>query len=111
AAFTPSASQMTIAPRTSERITINFVPAQATGFSGSLRISSNDPDEAVLQVPLTGTGLIPPEVGLNPASFDETLLSGGRVTRTLTLRNDGGSDLDFAITSEGPSAGLLPVEA
>src|SRR5204863_7182869 len=58
-----------------------------------------------------GTGLVPPELSLSPASFHETLLSGGRVARTLTVRNDGGSDLDFAITTEGPSAGLLPVES
>src|SRR5204863_5438969 len=93
-AFTPSISQVTIAPRTSERITLDFVPAQATGYSGSLRISSNDPDEAVVQVPLNGTGLVPPELSLSPASFHETLLSGGRVARTLPARNDGLVDPD-----------------
>jgi hypothetical protein len=111
AAYTPSISQLSIPPRTSERITVNFVPGQAIAFAGALRISSNDPDEAVVQIPLTGNGLVPPNLGMSPTSFQETLLSGGRVTRTLTVRNDGGSQLDYAITLDGPAAGLLPVEA
>ena len=108
-AFTPSVTQLSIAPRTFQRITVNFEASQAIGYSGTLRIESDDPDEAVLQVPLTGTGLVPPELTLSPTSFDETLLSGARVSRTLTVRNDGGSDLDYAITIEGSAIATLPV--
>ncbi|MFA6720949.1 MAG: C25 family cysteine peptidase [Candidatus Cloacimonadaceae bacterium] len=48
---------------------LTFAPTQAIAYNGSLQISSNDPDEANLQLPLSGSGfelsLVPPAVSVS----------------------------------------------
>lgn len=48
---------MEVAPGASFDITIRFSPAHTGTQSGSLRITSNDPDKEVLSVSLTGEGI------------------------------------------------------
>jgi hypothetical protein len=48
---------------------LTFAPTQAIAYNGSLQISSNDPDEVNLQLPLSGSGfelsLVPPAVSVS----------------------------------------------
>ena len=62
-----------------------------------LTISSNDPDSPSFDVPLSGTGVIPPDISTSPTSVSATLPIPATTTQTLTVHNDGGSNLDFVV--------------
>jgi hypothetical protein len=66
-------------------------------FNANVTISSNDPDEPTLTVPVTSTVIIAPDIGTTPEAFVLTVESGETISDTLTIANGGGSDLDFYI--------------
>ncbi|HXV12710.1 MAG TPA: choice-of-anchor D domain-containing protein [Candidatus Krumholzibacteria bacterium] len=67
---------------------------------GVLSMTSNDPDHPRYAVPLFGEGIEPPVIAVAPASFDEELFTGASATHTLTIGNDGATELDFEIVLE-----------
>ncbi len=91
-------------------IEVQFNPAGLAGpVSATLLISSNDPDDAVREVLLTGT--VPPTEQdiVVPGSVDR-----GRITSLdifdLTITNGGGSDLTISgVSFTGPNAGAFSV--
>ncbi len=107
AEFVPSAPSLTIPPRSGMSISVAFAPSQAQAYSGSLTFTSDDPDEGSLLVPLQGVGLLPPVVGVSPPSFSETLRSGTSASQILTIRNTGGSSLDFEIAVHNDVAAAM----
>ena len=82
-------------PNASQIVTVTWTPSLLGPFFGSLTILSDDAGEPSILVPVTGNGVEPPEVVLNPSSFEETLFTGQKVRRTLSVTNTGGSDLDI----------------
>jgi hypothetical protein len=65
-----------------------------------LRITSNDPDEASVEVPVhvrVDTVLFS-EIGLSQDSFQVAVGYGDSLTRSLTISNTGLGDLDFTVT-------------
>lgn len=76
-------------------VTVQFTPSAAGTRLGALTVTSDDPDEAALTIPLAGTALIPPVVGASPGSFSTALPPAGTRTKVLTIRNSGGSDLHW----------------
>jgi len=86
-------------------LTVTFAPTMAGVRAGSLDISSDDPDEPVLSVPLSGMGLVPPEMNVDPPAIITALAPGGSRTKTLTISNDGGSDLVWTSGLLGISGG------
>lgn len=83
--FCPERGALTATPRPSD---------------GDLVLASDDPDHPTVSVSLSGAALDPPVVSVTPASFDESLFTGATATRTLTLSNDGASELDFELALE-----------
>ncbi|MBE0565955.1 MAG: choice-of-anchor D domain-containing protein [Krumholzibacteria bacterium] len=85
-----------LGPTQSLIVTVGFV-ASATGpREGVLSLASNDPDQPVVEIALTGIGLEPPVAGVTPASLAASLLTGQQETQALTVSNTGNSDLTFA---------------
>lgn len=76
---------------------VTFNPPDAAAHPASLTIASNDPDTPGLVVPLTGAGIVAPDVDAQPASLSATLPIPGTQTQTLTVHNTGGSDLNFVV--------------
>jgi len=76
-------------------VDVTFAPMSAGSLMGSLDITSDDPDEATFSVPLSGSGLVPPEIDVDPTSISTALPPGGSRTKTLTITNNGGSDLTW----------------
>jgi hypothetical protein len=75
-------------------------------------LASDDPDEAVVTVALAGRGLVPPDIDVSPDSLGAELLAGGQATRTLTVFNNGGSDLTFQLWVAGAiPANSVPIAA
>jgi hypothetical protein len=80
--------------------------ASALGVSsGTLSIATNDPAHPVLYVAVTGEGVVAPGIEVTPDSLSATLNTDKTSTATLTVKNTGGSALEFsvAVTSDAPA--------
>lgn len=106
----------------SDALLITFTPSGAGERTATLTITSNDADETSFEVPLTGEGLVEPEIAVeapaavslesgNSYSFGSSVI-GSDTARTFTIRNTGNADLsgldvilggaqaaDFAVTT------------
>ncbi|MGA8728352.1 MAG: choice-of-anchor D domain-containing protein, partial [Terracidiphilus sp.] len=85
-------------------VSVVFVPAAAGTQTGMLTVSDLQKTQTV---PLSGTGLLPPVIAVNPTSliFPSQQMGAASVPLTLTVSNGGGapmSNVGFQIT--GPSA-------
>ena len=82
-------------------LTLRWTPSGACApCSGTLGVSSDDPDAPVLDVPLSGTGLVPPEVAVSPNELKAALATtlgptALTTTKKLVISNTGGSDLTW----------------
>ncbi|MCF7810989.1 choice-of-anchor D domain-containing protein, partial [bacterium] len=94
--------EIVINPNDSYELEVSFVPEENGDFEGTLSISSNDPDEAVVDIALTGTGVSPViTVDSEELDFGEVEINNARAM-TLTIGNEGNGDLTISdITVEG----------
>jgi hypothetical protein len=97
-----------VAPSTEIDVLLTF---DATGlmpgaiYTTVLRVSSDDPDEPQLDVPVTLT-LTAPDITVEPGMLVVTLDPGDTATRTLTVGNVGVADLNWSLV-EVTMAGWL----
>jgi len=74
-------------------IILRFAPAATGPFGGSFGIPSNDPDESLVNVALSGTG-IQQDITITPMSIDfGAVEKGASSDETITVRNDGTAEL------------------
>ena len=113
-----------IAPGQTHTVHVLFAPTTAGAHSATLRIVSDDANEATTDVPLSGTGvLVPvPEITVTPASHDygPLVINSQSASQSFEIRNDGTADLqvtsisvvgasaDFSITSGAGAVTLGP---
>ncbi len=102
--FVPSAAAAVVPPHSSVTMALDFAPEAPGPASGTLTIASDDPDEGTVTVPLSGEGVIPPDIEATPDAFNESLVTGASVTRTLSIDNVGGSDLTWGTTATASDA-------
>ncbi|RMF62199.1 MAG: choice-of-anchor D domain-containing protein, partial [Calditrichaeota bacterium] len=89
----------TIAAGESLTVAINFTPTSEGAKSASLAISSNDPDEAALNVALQGSGGLP-DISVTPTAYSYgTVTIGQTATHGFTITNAGTFDLEVATIS------------
>ncbi len=129
-AITTPLTATTLTPTvTSAGLLITFTPSGNGARSALLTITSNDADEASFEIPLTGTGLIQPEIEVDSTTaanlqsheanydFGSGILNAG-IARTFTIRNtgnaalsslnvtvDGTNSSDFTVTTQ-PAASI-----
>ncbi|MBC8186154.1 choice-of-anchor D domain-containing protein [candidate division KSB1 bacterium] len=84
--FNVSATQFTITPENQQTVQINFTPDNVQTETGTLTITSNDPDQSELQVNLTGTGIDDqaPEITLPSPSQQLWVGSDFQITAQVT---------------------------
>ncbi len=82
----------------SQSFNLTFQPQTANTYSNNVTITSNDLDHPTNYLPVTGTGVNPADITYTPSSFDETILIGEDLDRTLTIGNDGGVALNYNVT-------------
>jgi subtilisin family serine protease len=111
-AFAPEAASLQLQVGESRTIAVAFTPSEVRAYGATLRLLSNDPDEGDLRVPLLGTGLAPPRIGVAPESLDVAIDPGGSITRTVTITNSGGSFLSYNVrivsAASAAATGLSP---
>ncbi|UCE88815.1 MAG: choice-of-anchor D domain-containing protein, partial [Pseudomonadota bacterium] len=89
-------ASMTIAPGASETLTVNYMPVDVGTDTGCLAISSNDPDEALVELGVAGSGteLAVPDINLLPPALDFGVVTiGGDATLSAQIQNTGSAAL------------------
>ncbi|HEU4928812.1 MAG TPA: choice-of-anchor D domain-containing protein, partial [Candidatus Krumholzibacteria bacterium] len=81
----------TLGPGEERQLEVILAPSAIGERIGELVISSDDADEASVVVLLHGDGRAPPVMVVTPGSFDESLATGQRLTRRLTIDNTRGA--------------------
>ncbi|MBZ5589683.1 MAG: choice-of-anchor D domain-containing protein [Acidobacteriia bacterium] len=97
----------TLLPATNCTFSITFTPSALGARSASLAIGSSDPVTPLLNVPLTGTGVMPIAGALPPAlTFPIQLISTTSAAQNVTLSNSGTGPLAISsIAITGANAG------
>src|SRR5262249_14636268 len=70
----PPGQSLSLPPRDSVDVTVEFCPLYAGSIEAQLLFASNDPDEPRKLVALRGEGVVPPDVALTPGSISQALL-------------------------------------
>ncbi|HET9235049.1 MAG TPA: choice-of-anchor D domain-containing protein, partial [Candidatus Eisenbacteria bacterium] len=91
-------ASLSIAPGEMATVEVTFTPGVAGPVTGDLSIQSNDPDSPELHVALLAVAADLPDITLSPpGGFTENLFTGGTVSRTLNVGNQGPGELSFEI--------------
>ena len=93
---------LTIAPGDSLQVMVTFTPSSIGEIADVITITSNDVfGNATTTVEISGIGLDPPVISVDPESIAAEVVEGGQTEATLTIANNGGSDLIY--TAKSPS--------
>ncbi len=98
--YTVDTTYFNLDPTESQEVLVTFKPSAAGQITGTLTITSDDPDEPIVTVALIGEGLEPPDISVTPDSLSDSLFTGETSTQWLTIYNEGYSDLVFDIVLE-----------
>lgn len=96
--FIVDITNFSIVPGESEEVVVTFTPSATGIITGTLTITSDDPDESPFEVYLEGDCIGPPDISISPDSLSDSLLSGDTSIDTLTIYNTGLSDLLFNVS-------------
>jgi hypothetical protein len=99
--YTVDVTNFTLDPDETQEVLVTFTPSTTGTITGTLTITSDDPDEPTVTISLLGESLEPPDIWVSPDSLSDTLFTGETSNHILTIYNTGASDLDFVITIEG----------
>ena len=104
----------TLTPGQSCTLVVTFTPTALGPQSATLDIASNDPDTAIVQVSLTGTGtdVIAPDIVVDPTAinFGSVTVNQSSAPSTLTITSQGTADLVISQTSfSGTSSSMFSV--
>ena len=91
---------------------VSFLAAEVGNYNldytGTLTIRTNDPDNRETVIALSSTivgGIDAPKIDLSRTRFNfRNVLAGESKTKTLTITNNGGSDLEASLELEGDAA-------
>lgn len=103
--FTVNPPGVPLLPGESQSIAVTFAPMGNGLFEGTLSISSDDPDTPLITVPVSGIGVVPPVIEVNPTDVTVSVLAGRIGGSVITIANTGGSDLIYS-SSVRPGPGL-----
>ncbi len=107
-------TSVTLAAGDSCTVEVTFAPTNLVAQTGSLDITSDDPDTATMQVPLSGIGVTSatPDIAVDPDThnFGEVAI-GGSASQVFTIANNGNTNLVITeIGFSGDSAAMFSVE-
>jgi len=104
----------TLTPGEEVEVMTMFEPAEAGQLDGQVVITSDDPDEDVVIVQLSGTGTEEqlPQIGFEPESINfGEVMTGEVAEEVLTIHNNGNADLsieDIVVEGDGFSIDYVP---
>jgi len=95
-----------LAPGESVNAMVYYAPIVAQPDAGNLIITSDDPDEGIVMVALSGIAVNPPVIGITPLTLNADLITGQTDTQDFTISNTGEADLEYSIDVEQLTAPL-----
>jgi hypothetical protein len=95
ARVTTSLSSVTLKSGERAPITISVASNDQTSINTNIIITSNDPDEGILSIPVTANISAAPAIELNPTTLSATLAANEQKTLHFTATNTGGSPLSW----------------
>ncbi len=106
----PTPFPATVAPDQPHTVEATYRPTTVGRVTAMLTITSDDPDEPTISLPMSGTGVPAPVVSVYPDSLAVGLISGGESVQSLSIENTGLSDLIWSarIGYDAPDAGVSP---
>ncbi|MFY0688633.1 MAG: S8 family serine peptidase [Cyclobacteriaceae bacterium] len=112
--FTLDSSSLMLEYGESRDLVIKYAPTEVRYDTALITLITNDPDMPSVFITAIGNGLEPPEMVVSPLAFDESLETGEKVTRTLTVSNSGGAndlivDFDKWVPKEPLFSGIKDV--
>ncbi len=91
-----------LGPEQTRNIDVFFSPTESGPVAATMSIISNAAGGDTTTVIVTAEALDPPVPSASPDSLDVTLLNGETLARTLTITNEGGSDMEWSLMIAGP---------
>jgi hypothetical protein len=91
--FSLSHSSLDINYNEQDTLIVYFLPAALQTFAGLITFTTNDPDEGTIEIPVSGTGIEPPIISVQPDSINIEMNTGDTSLVILAISNSGGSDL------------------
>ncbi|MGC9361962.1 MAG: S8 family serine peptidase, partial [Candidatus Syntrophosphaera sp.] len=91
-----------IAPGASVNYDLTFSPTEASAYNGNVVITSNDSDEPITNIAVTGNGFIPPSISVDDNTLAASLNIGAEDTDSFIISNLGSQELTFVL-SESPA--------
>ena len=99
-AIIQGAAPFTIAPGGAHNLDVRFAPAAVGTRTATVRLTSNDQDEATVDLVVAGTGIMPPDIDATPTEHDYgEVVVGMTRSRTVAIRNVGGANLQVTAAS------------
>lgn len=98
-------SNCTFTPGQSRTVTVRFSPNSLGSKSGTITITSDDPDESSIAINMSGNG-VEPDITLTSASshnFGDVEIGQTSANHTVSVRNDGSATLTISSVSLGGS--------
>jgi len=98
--FTAPFDAVSLAPGASTTIRVRYTPTAVGPASAILLVHTDDPDEPEISVVLAASGAPAPDVDIVAGPVTAALATGGTASRTITVANRAGSDLEFSVHFE-----------
>ncbi|MDZ4121657.1 MAG: choice-of-anchor D domain-containing protein, partial [Candidatus Cloacimonadaceae bacterium] len=97
-----------ISPGQSRIYNVSFSPAAAINYAENLVISSNATNHSDFNLPLGGSGYIPPSIALDTTELSANLAVGQQSSQSFIISNLGSQELDFSLSyaSRANTAGV-----
>ena len=113
AAFKALSDSLTLAPGAVSVIPVRYAPTSIGPAQATASFATDDPDQPEVRVPITGAGIPAPDMAVAAGDVSAALPTGGKATRTITVANRAGSDLQFRVhfEEEAPAASLAAAGA
>ena len=108
--FSANRTAFDLNPLESTAIAVTLDPVTTGAKDSVMTVTSDDPNRPVLEIRLTGTGIIAAKLAVNPGALQEEQFVGQMSTQTLSLNNEGGELLIYSMTLDQISAATIPPE-
>ncbi|MFH1842474.1 MAG: choice-of-anchor D domain-containing protein, partial [bacterium] len=109
--FSADTTPFSLAIGESRLLVVTFTVPHVGHFEGSLELTSNDPDQPLVTVPLTGDGVTPPQISVAPDSLQATTWETSTVSTSMTIHNLGQQPLEWTISAQEESGDAVAKSA
>lgn len=103
------ASPVTLGPGTQIPVTFFYSSADEGSFNDTFKVSTSIKTSRVVTLPVTAKVVRPPSIAVNPIKIDETIDPGQWITRDITVKNDGGAELNWTSSLRDGTGPELPL--